>query len=192
MRVGGSGDYGGPMAMTLSDPPVPADWARHTPASDPGGFAPLLAAVTPTAEAISPVIRNLTAHYRAEAEHLPAGTDEDVDLRWVDAMLAMDQERHPGLALGAPREIAERLQGCCRDRALLAVAVLRQHGVPARSRVGFADYFEPGWHHDHVVAEGHDGRRWRRFDPAAGAERRRGTARPPRRGGGAAGRRGRR
>lgn len=156
------------MAKTLSDPPVPADWARHTPTSDPGGSAALLEAVAPTAEAITPVIRNLTAHYRAEAEHLPAATAQDVDLRWVDAMLAVDQDRHPGLPLDAPREIGARLQGCCRDRALLAVAVLRQHGVPARSRVGFADYFEPGWHHDHVVAEMHDGRRWRRFDPALG------------------------
>ena len=65
------------MAKTLSDPPVPADWARHTPTSDPGGSAALLEAVAPTAEAITPVIRNLTAHYRAEAEHLPAATAQD-------------------------------------------------------------------------------------------------------------------
>jgi Transglutaminase-like superfamily len=55
--------------------------------------------------------------------------------------------------------------GCCRDHTLVAVAVLRQHGVPARSRVGFADYFSPDWHNDHVVPEFWEGNRWRRFDP---------------------------
>jgi len=80
-------------------------------------------------------------------------------------MLATDQRRHDGRPLDAERPVGERLQGCCRDHSLLAVAILRHHGVPARCRVGFADYFVPGWHADHVVAEWHDGARWRRFDP---------------------------
>jgi hypothetical protein len=50
------------------------------------------------------------------------------------------------------------------------VAALRHHGVPARSRVGFAGYFAESYHHDHVVVEFWDGDRWvvadTQLDPA--------------------------
>lgn len=158
------------MALTLSYPPVPSDWTPQTPFSDPGEHAALFDQIPPTPEAIGPVVRNLLAHYRADAEHLPASSRADVDLRWVAAQLAVDQQRHPGLPLTAERAIGDRLQGCCRDHTLLAVSILRHHGIPARSRVGFADYFREGWHHDHVVAEMYDGQRWRRFDPEVAPE----------------------
>ncbi|GAA1485042.1 transglutaminase domain-containing protein [Brachybacterium fresconis] len=152
------------MTITLSIPPVPADWACHTTTSAPGKHAALLDPVAPTPEVIGPVVRNLIAHYRADAERLPASSRGDVDLRRIEAMLAVDQERHPGRPLAAERGIATRLQGCCRDHTLLAVSILRHRGVPARSRVGLADYLVPAWHIGHVVAELHDGERWRRFD----------------------------
>jgi Transglutaminase-like superfamily len=150
--------------LLLGSPPDAADWAAHTPTSDPGDFAALVEAVSPSPERIGEVARNLIAHYRAQASALPADTRADVHLRWVSDQLATDQQRHR-CALDVARPLGERLQGCCRDHTLFAVAVLRQHGVPARSRVGFAGYLEPGWHHDHVVAEYRDGDRWRRFDP---------------------------
>ena len=56
--------------------------------------------------------------------------------------------------------MGERVVGCCRDFTLLTVAALRHRGVPARSRVGFVGYFDPGFHSDHVVAEYWDGGRW--------------------------------
>lgn len=88
----------------------------------------------------------------------------------VSSRLRLDQQRHPGLNVGAPRELGTRTQGCCRDLTLFGVAILRQHGIPARSRVGFANYFVPGWHHDHVVIEYHDGTRWVLFDPELPAQ----------------------
>jgi hypothetical protein len=48
---------------------------------------------------------------------------------------------------------------------VLAVAVLRHHGIPARSRVGFATYLSPTWNGDHVIVEAWMDGRWRRFDP---------------------------
>ncbi|MGP9536988.1 transglutaminase-like domain-containing protein [Brachybacterium sp. AOP43-C2-M15] len=158
------------MAMTLSTPPVPADWTRHTPFSDPGRHAELLEDVAPSPEAIGPVVRNLLAHYRAEGVNMPVSSRDDINLRWVEEMLSVDQERHPGRSLQDPRATEARLQGCCRDHTLLSVSILRGQGIPARSRVGFADYFVPGWHSDHVVAELHDGERWRRFDPEVAPE----------------------
>lgn len=153
------------MAMTLSVPPVPADWARHTPYSDPGPHGALLDALEPTGRGTGLVVRGLIGHYRAEADQLSPDTQDEVNLRWVAEMLGRDQERHGGAPLDEPRPPGSRLQGCCRDHTLLAVSILRRHGVPARSRVGFASYFVPGWHHDHVIVELHDGTRWRRADP---------------------------
>lgn len=48
---------------------------------------------------------------------------------------------------------------------LFVVGALRHHGRPARTRVGFAHYFDPGHAVDHVVVDVHDGHRWRRVEP---------------------------
>jgi Transglutaminase-like superfamily len=152
------------MPLNLESLPAPDGWAAQSRASDPGRFADLIAAVPAEPEAISAVARNVIAHYRADAEHLPAGTRGDINLRRVERQLEVDQQRHP-YPLDVERPIDKRLQGCCRDHTLFALAVFRQHGIPARSRVGFASYFRTDWNHDHVVPEYWDGRRWRRFDP---------------------------
>lgn len=140
------------------------DHARHTAYSDPGAHASLLADLPTDPAALSAVARNVVVHYRASGADLPEETAGDIDLRWMDRMLETDQQRH-GTGLAEPREITRRLQGCCRDHTLLCVATLRSHGVPARSRVGFAGYFVDGWHHDHVIVEAWLEGRWRRFDP---------------------------
>ncbi|WP_147917556.1 transglutaminase-like domain-containing protein [Ruania zhangjianzhongii] len=145
-------------------PDAVARYTRHSTYTDPGEHAALLRAVTPSTEGVSAVARNLIAHYRGEAAVLPAATREDVNLRWLADQLATDQERH-GVPLAEPRALADRLQGCCRDHSLLCVGTLREHGVPARTRIGFAGYFRPEFSHDHVVVERFEGERWVRFDP---------------------------
>lgn len=55
--------------------------------------------------------------------------------------------------LSEARPIDERLVGVCRHFSLLAVAVLRAHGIPARARCGFGAYFIPGQFEDHWVCE---------------------------------------
>lgn len=140
------------------------DWSAQTAFSGPGRSAGLYDAVDAEPAAVSGVVRNLVAHYVAERDALPPATRGDINLRWVEAQLAVDQERHDR-PLAVPRPLSERLQGCCRDHSLLAVSMLRHHGREARSRVGFAGYFSPGFWHDHVVVEVREGDRWRRFDP---------------------------
>jgi hypothetical protein len=139
------------------------DHARHTQYSSPGPYAPLLEALPTVPAELAAVARNVIVHYRASGEMLPDATRSEINSRWIDAALAADQARHPW-PLDVPREVTDRVQGCCRDHTLLCVAALRQHGVPARSRVGFAGYFVDGWHHDHVVVEAWIDGRWRRFD----------------------------
>ncbi|BCY14301.1 transglutaminase-like domain-containing protein [Actinoplanes sp. L3-i22] len=136
------------------------DWTRQTRFSDPGRHHDRLAALPGDAAGIGAAVRNLTVHYRAAGIDFPPERLAEIDTRWVSRMLDLDQERFPGAPLDAPRPIGERLVGCCRDESLLTVAAFRAHGVPARTRVGFAGYLAPDYHVDHVIAEYHDGSRW--------------------------------
>ena len=109
------------------------------------------------------MVRNVVVHHWADGLTFTGDRLAEVDHRWLDRMLAADQRRFAG-PLSAPRPQAGRVVGCCRDFTLLTVAALRRRGVPARSRVGFAAYFAPDFHYDHVVVEYHDGDRWRWAD----------------------------
>jgi hypothetical protein len=140
-----------------------AAYAQQSPYSDPGRHAALLAEVDPTPAALHHAACATIVHYRGQASELADGQDADIDLRWLADVLDVATKRVPGSLL-ADRPVPDRVAGCCRDVTLLAVGALRQHGIPARSRVGFAGYFEGGFHHDHVVAERWDGTRWVRFD----------------------------
>ena len=66
----------------------------------------------------------------------------------LDQILTLD-----GQPLSVTRPVHKRLVGTCRHFSLLLVALLRQQGVPARARCGFATYFVPGKFEDHWVGE---------------------------------------
>lgn len=142
----------------------PQSFARHTAYSDPGVHVALVRALDPQLDALCATSRNLVAHYRAELTDLPPERQGEIDSRWVEAILDLDQSRHPA-DLMSPRPLADRVAGCCRDHSLLLASFLRTHGVPARTVVGFAGYFAPPFHHDHVVTEWYEGVRWVRADP---------------------------
>lgn len=107
----------------------------------------------------------MIAHYWFASAPLPSSSNDDINARWLSRILGIDQARHDGKPLQHERAEADRVQGCCRDQVLLAVGILRQHGIPARSRLGFAEYFSGDRRQDHVVAEAWLGGRWIRFDP---------------------------
>lgn len=147
--------------------PTLADYASHSPYSDPGRYADLVAAVSPDAASLR---RTCTAvvHYRSGATLSPE-QQQDIDRRWLESVVAAAVERSGTLA--GDRAADQLVAGCCRDHTLLTVGVLRSHKVPARSRVGFARYFDDsGFGGDHVIAERWDGARWRRFDPELGVQ----------------------
>ncbi len=154
-----------PAAPVAPVAPTLADYATHSAFSDPRHHAALLAAVAPDPASLHAAVTTVVEHYRAGATPPTPEQLADVDRRWVDAILDAAVERDPG-PLDAPRAAAHQVGGCCRDHSLLAVAVLREHGVPARTRLGFTTYLgDPALRGDHVVAERHDGARWVRFDP---------------------------
>jgi len=149
--------------------PTLADYARHSAYSDPGRHAGLLRAVDPTPAATGAAACATIVHYRAKGADLTDAQRADIDQRWLETILDTAVARRPG-PLDAPRDVPQQVAGCCRDHTLFSVGVLRSHGVPARSRIGFAAYFEPPFFHDHVVVEhwaddGAGGGRWVRWDP---------------------------
>jgi hypothetical protein len=145
------------------------DHTRQTRFSDPGRHLARIQALPDDVAGISAAVRNLVVHYRASGLEFPPERLAEIDNRWVETMLDSLGDDGP---LDVPRPASERIVGCCRDFTLLTVSALRAKGIPARSRIGFADYFEPGFHVDHVVVEYHDGVRWiatdAQLDPGAG------------------------
>jgi len=88
--------------------------------------------------------------------------------RMVDILAAiLGKDARP---LEQSREPGKRVLGTCRNYALLACAILRQHGKPARLRNGFADYFTPDFWEDHWVCEYRAGSHWRLLDAELTAE----------------------
>ncbi len=139
------------------------NYSTHSRFSDPGRHAQLFAALPTDPARLSEVARNVIVHYRASGHELPIETRDEINCRWLEDMITADQGRHAG-PLSEPRELTDRVQGCCRDHTLFCVGALRAHGIPARSRVGFAGYFVDGFHHDHVIVEAWMNGGWQRFD----------------------------
>jgi hypothetical protein len=139
----------------------------QSPYSAPGRHAARLGALADDLSSLCGAARNVIAHYRAELPDLPTERQGEIDSRWLEVILDVDQQRHTA-GLAEPRTVTERVAGCCRDHSLFVVGALRQRGVPARNRVGFAHYFTPGWAGDHVVVELWQHGRWRRADPELG------------------------
>jgi hypothetical protein len=71
------------------------DWSSHTPHSDPGKHRDLVRQLPDNVDAICAAARNVISHYRAELADLPDERREEFNSRWLDAILDLDQGRHP-------------------------------------------------------------------------------------------------
>src|SRR6185312_6349022 len=99
----------------------------------------------------------------AYGEPIAPARIEEAHLRAADDVLACVLKHDPA-PLSQPRPLSKRAVGNCRHFTLLLVAMLRHKKIPARSRCGFAAYFERGKYLDHWVAEVWDGKRWMTVD----------------------------
>jgi Transglutaminase-like superfamily len=130
----------------------------------PGSFGPLLADAPRGIAAAASVAQGLVIHEHITGPYGVTLSDErraTVHVRPVAGLL----ERivaEDGSPLTAAREPSRRLAGNCRHFSVLAVAMLREQGTPARARCGFGGYFGTGWFEDHWVCEYWDesARRW--------------------------------
>ena len=92
---------------------------------------------------------------------------EDQQLRPMREVVTRIVELHDA-PLTSERKFPDKMVGVCRHFATLHVALLRNAGIPARARVGFARYFEDGWG-DHWITECWDGSRWVKTDAQIGS-----------------------
>ncbi len=144
-----------------------AYYTSHSKVSDPAAHARLLDALPSDPERLVVAISGLVLHQGFVAPlgiTPPPESADDVDSRTILRMLERILARDPA-ALKVARPPERRFIGVCRDYTLLACAALRHHDVPARARVGFANYFTPDFNEDHWVCEYHAGDRWRLLDP---------------------------
>lgn len=156
---------------------MPDHYTSQSRTSDPGKYGSLLDDLPTDLTGISQVTEGLIYHYFAgqrlygwvpPRERLPEINTRSME-RMLAALLAKDSR-----PLTEERPYEHRLIGCCRDFALLACAILRQQGQPARLRYGFATYFVQEYWVDHVIVEVWNGSRWQRFDPRIVAQGKRG------------------
>jgi transglutaminase-like putative cysteine protease len=127
-----------------------AFYRQHSPLTDPGDHRELLAGLPANVAALGEIVRGVLVHrdetVRLFGFELPTQRRDEANTRYVAAIL----DRLGDLVA---RPATQRFAGTCRDFSILLCAMLREAGVPARLRCGFAGYFAPGCFDDHWVVE---------------------------------------
>jgi hypothetical protein len=145
-------------------------YASHSPMTEPGEASALIEPLPNDVAALARVIQGLGIYdvvardfYGFEAPKSRLG---EIHSRPIAKRLAriMELDDRP---LHIAREPDRRVLQRCNAFALMLVTMLRAKAVPARSRCGFAAYFNPPNFEDHWVCEYWDAgeRRWRLADP---------------------------
>ncbi len=143
----------------------PSDYLSHSPITDPGPYAGLLDSLPADLPGLVSAIQGLLLH-KLEVQlygvQLSPMQRDEMHLRSLRQMLGRIQEIDPA-PLSAARQPQHRLIGNCRDFAVMLVTCLRQQGIPARMRVGFAAYLDPTgqFRYDHWIGEYWDAARGR-------------------------------
>jgi len=143
--------------------------------TDPGRWTSLLAEIPPDPETLPKALERLLMHpfvAPLRGIDIPGSALDDRDTRSVEAMLDRVHARD-ARPLSAERRPEQHFFCVCAGFARVATAVLRMHAIPARCRVGFAAYFNPGFLEDHWVCEYWTDTGWRLLDAQLGDEARR-------------------
>jgi hypothetical protein len=136
--------------------PILESYARQSAMTSPGRHAPLLRKLPSEVADLARIIQQLVVYDVVAPDFygfaVPRARQDEIHLRSVhdklDALLALNDR-----PLAVARPVDKRLVGRCHHFALLLVAMLRAHGVPARARCGFGSYFNPPLFEDHWVCE---------------------------------------
>jgi hypothetical protein len=132
-----------------------AFYSSHSLFTDPAEMAFLLSGLPNDIASLARMVQGLLLHpFESELYQvdLTIIQRKEVNIRTVAEMLRRlhSMDNRP---LSEARPPSERLVGNCRDHAVLFCALLRQVGIPARVRVGFAAYLSPTMNADHWVCE---------------------------------------
>jgi excinuclease ABC subunit A len=144
-------------------------YTSHSPLSTPGAFVGYYTDLPSDPRRLAEVVQGLLIH-KLVIDHyhvqISAVQRAEQHLRTIQQRLARLIDLDP-TPLTQPRPLQDRQVAICRDFALLFVSFLRSRGIPARMRVGFAEYLFPDspFKADHWIAEYWDGERWILADP---------------------------
>lgn len=135
-------------------------YSRQGSITNPGDHATLFEGLPADIPSLCAVIQTITIHYEVgqmSGVELTEKRREERELRHVSTMLAriMELDDRP-LTKARPPE--KRLMINCRDSSALFCSMLRHHGIPARCRRGFVNYFRgptsnPDYRGDHWACE---------------------------------------
>ncbi len=129
--------------------------------TDPGKYAALYEELPRDVPSLAQVVQGLLIPPYAELlrnqYHIdPEAIDNEpfgpFGPRRMEELLERIQLRHAA-PLSAARPPVLRIGVICRNYAVLLVSLLRQQGIPARARVGFAGYFASPYAVDHRIVE---------------------------------------
>jgi hypothetical protein len=134
-----------------------------------GRHAGLLENLPGDVTVLTEIVQGLAIHEYAASYYgvtVPEARKRESHLRPVEAILSEILALN-GRPLTEARPPEKRVVGVCHHFALLLVAMLRAHGIPARYRTGFGSYFNAPYFEDHVVCEywSADKGRWALADP---------------------------
>ncbi|WP_369201068.1 transglutaminase-like domain-containing protein [Streptomyces sp. PU-14G] len=138
-------------------------YVQHSRVTDPGELGALLTSLPDNLPDMSKVVCGAVVH-RSETSkrfgfEVPAERFGESEIRFFRDIVQFLGGMH-----GRPAD--QRLAGTCRDFCIVLCALLRQAGIPARLRGGYADYFPPYPWDDHWVVEyWESGSGWRFADP---------------------------
>lgn len=146
-------------AMSANE--VLAYYTEPGPLTDAGTHRDALLALPAEPRELLAAVQGLLVHQDLAGVYgfaMPEDRRETAHFRRTDRILGriLDEDPRP---LTEPRRPDRRIACTCRTFSLIAVAAMRVHGIPARARCGFGNYFDPGWHIDHWVAERWDAER---------------------------------
>ncbi len=140
------------MADTIDQPHT--QYVRHSPVTNPGDQAAFLTDLPTDIRGLCRVVQGTVLHLDMGSLYgvlIPEDRLAEADIRAVAPLLARIRElADQPITVARPPE--RRLVGQCRVTAVLLCALMRQVGLPARARVGFAAYFGP-FKGDHWVAQ---------------------------------------
>ena len=141
----------------MTTPPTVLDfYAESAPMTSAARYAAQVDELPADVGEIVPVIQSLLVYDVVASDFygvdLPEERGDEIHLRPIEAMMErlMALDAKP---LSTPRSADRRLAGRCRDYTVFLVAILRAKGIPARARIGFGAYFNPGYLEDHQVCE---------------------------------------
>ncbi len=149
-----------------------AYYRAHSSLTDPGRYAALYDDLPRDVPGLVRVVQGLIiTPYDADLRDMYHLDPEEIDsapfgVRRMEDFMERIQRRHAA-PLSVERPPILRIAMNCRNFAFLLVSMLRQQGIPARARVGFADYFPVVYAVDHRIPEyWHEAQqRWVSVDP---------------------------